>query len=163
MDLRAVESTDLDAILRLNNAAVPAVNTLERADLDWFTSIAHTFIVAADDSETVAAFLIGLGPEAGYDSLNYAWFSERFDDFIYVDRVVVGDTAKGQGIGSRLYDEFAMRGRAQACPRMLAEVNIRPRNDTSLGFHERHGFSSIGEQDTEGGEKRVTLLERPLG
>ena len=41
-------------------------------------------------------------------------------------------------------------------------MNVRPRNDGSLRFHQRYGFTAVGEQDTEGGAKRVTLLEKRL-
>ena len=42
---------------------------------------------------------------------------------------------------------------------MCAEVNIKPRNERSLIFHEKFGFTPVGEQDTEGGSKRVQLME----
>ncbi|MDW3219829.1 MAG: GNAT family N-acetyltransferase [Acidimicrobiales bacterium] len=159
--LRTVRDDDLDEILVHNNAAVPAVNHLERSDLEWFAAVAHTFVVAVAD-DGIAGFLIGLGPGAGYDSHNYAWFSARYDDFVYVDRIVVAEAGRGGGVGSLLYDEFARRGRADQTPVMLAEVNIRPRNDASLAFHDAHGFVSVGEQDSPDGVKRVTMLERRL-
>ncbi|MEZ5166428.1 MAG: GNAT family N-acetyltransferase [Acidimicrobiales bacterium] len=163
---------DLDEILRHNNDAVPAVNALTRPDLEWFAEHAHSFLVVdgpggADDPgdprRSVAGFLIGLvGPGLAYDSDNYRWFSARYDRFVYVDRVVVADGGRGAGVGSQLYEEFAGRGRRDGHPVLLAEVNIRPRNDGSLRFHERHGFRAVGEQDTEGGAKRVVLLEKRL-
>lgn len=161
MRLRPAATDDLDDILIHNNAAVPAVNELGRDDLVWFCEVAHTFVVAELDGE-VGGFLIGLGPASGYESHNYAWFSERYDDFVYVDRIVVAEAGRGQGVGSALYDEFARRGRAGGTPVMLAEVNTRPRNDVSLGFHEAHGFVAVEERDTPDGEKRVVMLERRL-
>lgn len=162
MTVRLVTGPDLDEILTHNNAAVPAVNQLTRADLERFASVAHSFLVAEAADGSVAGFLVGLGPGVDYDSLNYAWFSARYSSFVYVDRIVVAESGRGQGVGTRLYDEFARRGRADDHPVMLAEVNIKPRNDGSLSFHEAHGFVSVGEQDTEGGAKRVTLLEKRL-
>ncbi len=162
--VRSVTDADLDEILVHNNAAVPAVNALTRADLEHFVAVAHSFLVidAPAPDEGIAGFLIGLGPGVDYDSLNYAWFSARYDSFVYVDRVVVAESGRGSGVGSRLYVEFAQRGRADAAPVMLAEVNVVPRNDGSLAFHDRHGFRSVGKQDTEGGTKRVTLLQKSL-
>lgn len=49
--------------------------------------------------------------------------------------------------------QAADNGGALAC-----EVNTRPRNKDSLAFHERLGFKSVGEQDTDGGQKTVTML-----
>lgn len=163
MSIRTVADADLDEILALNNAAVPAVNGLQSADLAWFADVAHSFLVETGPDRGVAGFVIGLeGPGLTYDSLNYTWFSERYDRFVYVDRVVVAEAGRGNGVGRRLYDAFGDRSRADGHDVLLAEVNIRPRNDGSLRFHERYGFSAVGEQDTEAGAKRVTLLEKRL-
>ncbi len=161
--IRLVAEPDLDPILALNNAAVPAVNPLEPADLEWFVEVAHSFLVQPDGNGSVVGFVIGLdGPGLDYDSLNYAWFSERYDRFVYVDRIVVAESGRGTGVGRSLYDRFGERSRADGHEVLLAEVNIWPRNEDSLRFHERYGFKSVGEQDTEGGAKRVTLLEKRL-
>jgi predicted GNAT superfamily acetyltransferase len=164
MRVRLADLDDLDEILSHNNAAVPAVNELRRSDLDWFLDCAHSFLVLDAPDGSIAGFMIGLtGPGLDYDSLNYRWFSARYDAFLYVDRIVVAEQGRGLGAGTRLYDEFARRGRADDHVVMLAEVNIRPRNEVSLAFHEARGFGSVGEQDTDGGAKRVTMLEKHLG
>jgi uncharacterized protein len=173
--VRPVAMADLDEILRHNNDAVPAVNRLVRADLEWFADAARSFLVAdvpdapdAPDApgvsgDRIAGFLIGLhGPGVPYASPNYAWFAERYDSFVYVDRIVVAAAGRGGGVGSGLYDAFAARGRCDGAEVMLAEVNLRPRNDASLRFHERHGFVPVGVQDTENGAKQVTMLEKRL-
>jgi predicted GNAT superfamily acetyltransferase len=161
--LRPAGEPDLDAVLELNNAAVPAVNALARSDLDWLASVAHTFVVAEEADRSLGGFLIGLdGPGLGYDSLNYAWFSARYDRFIYVDRVVVAESGRGRGTGQRLYDSFRDAGRAEGHDVLLAEVNIKPHNHVSLKFHDRYGFSPVGEQDTENGTKRVVMLACPV-
>jgi len=162
-DIRLVETGDLNEILELNNAAVPAVNGLQRSDLDWFAEHAHSFLVKPTADGKVAGYMVGLhGPGVGYESLNYKWFSERYDRFVYVDRIVVAEAGRGQGVGRALYDEFATRGRAGGHSVMLAEVNIKPRNEVSLRFHDLYGFVSVGEQDTERGTKRVVMLEKRI-
>lgn len=161
MRIRSVRAGDLPTILFHNNAAVPAVNELTLDDLAWFATVAHTFVVAASGAD-IGGFLIGLGPDSDYDSVNYRWFQQRYPAFVYVDRIVVVESSRGRGVGTLLYDELARRGRAEQTPVMLAEVNLRPRNDVSLGFHEAHGFVVVGEQDTEDGAKRVAMLERRL-
>ena len=163
MVIRIVTEPDLDEVLEHNNAAVPAVNRLARADLEWFAVHAHSFLVQTATDGSLAGFVIGLdGPGLAYDSVNYAWFSARYERFIYVDRIVVARGVRGGGVGRSLYDEFAARGRADGHAMLLAEVNVHPRNDRSLRFHERYGFRPVGEQDTEQGKKRVTLLEKRL-
>ena len=43
-------------------------------------------------------------------------------------------------------------------PHLLCEVNVRPRNEASLLFHHSIGFREVGQQDTDGGKKTVSLL-----
>jgi len=155
--LRPVESSDLATVLTMNNAAVPAVNELGLDDLEWFAEHAGTFLVI--DGDPPGGFLIGLhGPGLDYASDNYRWFSERYESFVYVDRIVIAEAGRGAGSGRRLYDAFARRGRTDGAEWLLAEVNTRPRNDASLRFHERYGFRTVGAQDTDGGAKSVALL-----
>ena len=45
---------------------------------------------------------------------------------------------------------------------LCCEVNVRPRNDTSLEFHRSIGFREVGQHDTDGGTKTVSLLELTL-
>lgn len=163
MKIRTITEADIDQIVELNQANLPAVGPTDRAQVERFVEQTHSFLVAATPTDQVGGFLVGLPPGTDYASLNYAWFSARYDNFIYVDRIVVGDAGQGQGTGQLLYDTFAAAGRDSGAAVMLAEVNVKPRNDQSLRFHERYGFVSVGEQDTDGGDKRVTMLEYRLG
>ena len=160
-ELRPVSESDLPGVLALNNAAVPALNELDAANVAWFSEHAAVFDVAVD-GDGLVGFLIGLTEGSSYGSPNYGWFRDRYERFVYVDRVAVAPRSRSQGVARRLYDRLAAVGAASGAPVMLAEVNLRPRNDVSLAFHERYGFRPVGEQDTEGGTKRVVLLERDL-
>lgn len=161
--LRPVVAADLDVILPMNNAAVPAVGHLETPELAEFADTARWFTVAERPGELIA-FLIGLhGPGLDYASLNYRAFCDRYPDgFLYVDRIVVAPTARGTGIGSALYEAFVDFGRADGATVITAEVNVRPRNDGSLRFHRNFGFRPVGEQDTDGGAKRVQFFAYDL-
>ena len=159
MKIRTVTEDDLDQIVALNQANLPAVGPTDRSQMERFVEQTHSFLVAATPDDRVGGFLVGLPPGGDYESMNYAWFSARYDYFIYVDRIVVGEAGQGQGTGQRLYDTFAGLGRESGADVMLAEVNVKPRNDQSLRFHERYGFVSVGERDTGEGDKRVVMLE----
>ena len=109
----------------------------------------------------IVGFLVGLeGPGLDYASLNYRWFGERYERFLYVDRVVVDPAGQGRGLGRSLYEAFVER--AEGHTALCAEVNIRPRNDGSLAFHDAFGFAPVGEQDTEAGSKRVRMFAKEL-
>lgn len=157
--IRDVATADMERILELNEAAVPAVNSLTRDAIGRFADIAAYFRVV-DDGE-IAAFLIGLRPGTGYESPNYRWFCRHYKDFGYVDRVAVDARARRSGFASALYEDF--RGTLPASVKvMTCEVNIEPPNESSMRFHERLGFRQVASQETEAGAKRVALMERKL-
>ncbi|MSQ85178.1 MAG: GNAT family N-acetyltransferase [Myxococcales bacterium] len=157
--LRDIHFDDLPAVQALNEAAVPAVNSLAMAPLQWLWEHAIYRRAAVDATGEVGGFLLGLGPGLAYASPNYRWFSARYPDFVYVDRIVVGAAWRNLGLGTQLYADIwqlaVHRGAVLAC-----EVNLEPANPGSLRFHAKFGFRSVGEQRTEGGTKRVTLLVR---
>jgi predicted GNAT superfamily acetyltransferase len=141
--IRDAMPADVAVVLRINNAAVPAMNVLDDKGVRWL--LAHAaYARVAVAGEQVAGFLIGLPPGAGYDSDNYRWFSERYDDFLYIDRIAIDERARSGGIGSGLYDDIAAFARAR-WPRIVAEVNLDPPNPRSEAFHARHGFVRVGE------------------
>lgn len=158
-DIRDAEPGDYDALVVLNNAAVPAVNALTAADFADFAWQADLFRVAGPVGDPQAV-LIALRPGRAYDSLNYRWFERAYDSFLYVDRVVVSDTRRGEGLGAAFYEDFAAAGRRLGVPRLTCEVNLDPPNPGSIRFHERLGFRPVGTQ--EAGGKRVQLMAREL-
>ena len=159
MKLRNVQKEDLSKIRMLNEAAVPHVNSIPLSDFEHFMEFSSFFLVAEGETGEVVGFLIVIPPGQSYDSLNYQYFSQRFSQFDYVDRIVVAETYRGKGIGTQFYDHIAERSLQK---RITCEVNVKPPNPQSLAFHARMGFIEIAQQDTEGGKKRVSLLVREL-
>lgn len=158
--IRDITFEDHDSVLRMNEEAIPAVSKASADHMAWLISVSCYPRVATIDMEIVG-FLLGLPPGVEYTSENYRWFISRYQDFVYVDRVVVAASARGNGVGKRFYEDLFEFSRARA-PVILCEVNLNPRNEGSLRFHERFGFEEVGRQDTEGGAKRVSLLVKLL-
>ena len=160
MQLSDVTETDLADVLALNEASLPHVSSMDMDQAHWFAANAWYFRVARIDG-VFAGFLIGLRPGVDYRSENYRWFCESYQDFGYVDRVAVSQSARRQGVASQLYDDFAdaLRGKVDV---MTCEVNTRPPNESSMRYHERHGFRRVGSQETDGGKKEVAMMEKAL-
>ena len=157
MQILPVQENDLDEILRLNTAAVPHVNEIDREQLQWFCdNAAFARCVKIDDR--IAGFMIGMRPGTTYASPNYQWFCSNYEDFAYVDRVVVSDWARRQGVAELLYREFADSQSDTSI--MTCEVNLRPPNEGSMKFHSRMGFKQVASQETDGGKKEVALMEK---
>ena len=159
--VRDVVTGDHAAILALNNVAVPHVNALSPEDFAWLSS--HTsFFRLVEDSDGLLGFALVLPSGLDYWSDNYKWFAARMPRFLYLDRVVVAERARQQGVGRALYEALFAFG-AGVWPRVTLEVNRRPANPDSERFHERLGFTAIGVREYNAGENAVLLMERSLG
>lgn len=160
VNIRETSANDLDAALALNNANVPAVNELDAPEIARLLSIAEVALTAEVDGQ-FAGFCIVFAPGVDYGSLNYAWFSRNYTDFAYLDRIAVHHGFRRYGIGRAFYGELVQR-LTGSFPVLTCEVNVRPRNDASLHFHHSIGFREVAQQDTDGGNKTVSLLELAL-
>ena len=159
--VRPVVADDLPRLLEINQANVPAVGSVD-ADRFAFIVDESPIALAVEVDDDVAGFCLVLGSDSAYDSVNYRWFTERYDRFMYLDRVAVDAVARGQGLGTLLYAEVdrLMRDRADA-EQLALEVNVDPPNEGSLRFHARLGFIEVGQQDTPYGI-RVSMQLRPV-
>lgn len=161
--VRPIEDADLDAAVRMNNDAVPAVPPVDRAALAELVTLASLAVVAETVPGSPTGFLLAMQPGVDYDSENYRWFAARGDDFLYVDRIVVDASARGAGVGRELYAAAFDRAVQDGRTVLDCEVNLRPANPGSLRFHDGLGFRRVGEQETKGGSVRVALLSAPVG
>jgi predicted GNAT superfamily acetyltransferase len=171
----------LRPVLALNNRNVPACNHLEMATLLHIVTQSSLLAVIEDVSQlkavsseqfddadaTVVGFLICMAHGADYGSPNYQYFDRMFadeKDYLYVDRIVIEDAFHGRGFGRRMYGLVDALGASMEPPmkHLCCEVNVKPRNDGSLEFHSKCGFRPVGEQDVDGGKKRVAMLVRPI-
>lgn len=160
VEVAPASEADLPPTLALNNAAVPAMNTLDRRELDALCAMGELHVARVDGR--VAGALLSMAAGQPYDSLNYRWFVERFAAFLYVDRVVVDPSARGLGLGRALYEDLFARAAARAVPRVCAEVNVDPPNPGSMAFHETMGFRALAERLNPREGKTVAMLERPI-
>ena len=161
MDFQTALPEHYSAILELNEQAVPHVNSISTEVLSDLAGQAFYFKVAIHEQQLVG-FLLTLGTGADYDSLNYRWFSSHYNNFVYVDRIVVSGQHAGLGIGKRLYKDLELEAQNHA-PIIACEVNLKPANPNSLAFHSKQGFLEVGQQETEGGQKVVCLMTKPIG
>ncbi len=158
--LRELEPADLPAVTAMNNDAVPAVPMMDEDEMALLTALASLCLVAVDEADPSRplGFVVAMDPGTDYASENFRWFAARGDGFLYVDRIVIDAETRGAGVGRLLYAAVFAKAEADGRAEVACEVNVRPPNPRSLGFHAALGFTPVGEQETKGGRYRVALL-----
>lgn len=150
------------AILELNARSVEVLSPLDAERLAHLHAHAAYHKVVLLDQQ-VAAFLLAFAPGAPYDSVNYQWFDARESNFLYVDRIVVAESARGRGLASLLYRDLFAVAAARGHASVVCEYDLDPPNPASAAFHQRFGFVEIGTQRVAGGTKAVSLQRAPVG
>jgi uncharacterized protein len=156
---RPVTAADLDLLLALNEAEIPRVPSFDRSGLARTVARAVAPLTLGDPADRLDGFVLGMRAGCGHGGDNFAWFEARYDDFAYIERVVVAPHARRRGLAARFYDAAAAA--TPGAPRQVAEVNFEPRNDASLAFHHRLGFREVGRRATDHGTV-VAMLVRAL-
>ena len=156
LDLRPARTTDYPDILALNLESEAMLSPLDEARLAQLDSQAAYHRVLCDQGR-VAAFLLAFREGADYDSPNYLWFAQRYERFLYIDRVVVAASHQGRGLGARLYRDLFAFAREHAIDAVTCEFYVQPPNEASRRFHAGFGFHEVGTQWVAGGTKQVSL------
>ncbi|MEP6881543.1 MAG: GNAT family N-acetyltransferase [Dokdonella sp.] len=154
--IRNVVDGDFESIIKLNDFEVQQTSPMNLVRLGSLISLSSYCKVAVIEGE-IAAFLIALRDRAPYQNDNFDWFSTRFQEFLYVDRVVVGSAFSGRRIGSDMYRDMFEFARSQGVANITCEYNIDPPNLASKAFHDKFGFKEIGTQWVANGTKQVSL------
>ena len=156
--VRPLTVDDAATVLDINETNVNHLAPMDEDEFRWFVEEA-TLAWGVEVDAALVGFVLVLEPGLAYPSRNYAWFSERYDDFLYLDRVAIDERARRQGVGTVVYDEVERRAADRGVP-LLLEVNLEPRNDPSLAFHAGRGFEEVGTLEHDGGAKVVRLLAK---
>ena len=156
VEIRDASASDFESILGLNDDEVRQTSPMDLQRLRFLDRVSCHHKVAVVTGR-VAGFILAIRAGSAYANDNFAWFSSRLDDFLYVDRIVVGADHAGLGIGSTLYRDLFAHAKAQGIPRITCEYNLDPPNLASRAFHDKFGFTELGTQRVAGGIKLVSL------
>jgi len=142
MDLRGLMQHDVASMWTINEQGLPGTGQVSEQGLADLLDLSALSLGVFREQELLG-FVICLPPGKNYGSLNYAWFNQRFEAFLYVDRIAVAQQHRDQGIGSILYEQVIASSNEQGVP-VAAEVNSTPPNPGSMRFHERFKFKEVG-------------------
>jgi hypothetical protein len=156
MKLRNYKVKDLEKILELNEESVHFLSPLTKNSLKKLISECD-FTLVVEVKGNVEAFILALSENKDYKSVNYQWFSKKYDEFLYIDRVVVSKKYQSQGLGKHIYNNIIKKAKRENYPYLLAEIDVKPSNPKSLSFHKSFGFKEVGRQSIYNGKKVVSL------
>ena len=154
MEIIALSASDIDAMWTINEQGLPGTGKVSKEEIGQLLEFSSLSVGVFDQSELLG-FVICLPPNTAYGSLNYAWFNEHYDSFVYVDRIAVAEEKRNRGVGSSLYNHVVSYSEQHRIP-VAAEVNRNPPNLGSMRFHHRFGFEEVGVLHHE--EKSVTMF-----
>lgn len=155
-DLRPITPADHEDVVALNERFVHLTAPMDHARLAELVAASDRAAVIDVDG-AFAGFVITFAAGAPYDGAHFAWFAERYDDYSYLDRIVIHEDFQRRGLGTFVYDEIeGSCGR----PVLTLEVNIDPPNEPSLAFHQARGFVEVGQSDASG--HLVALMAKQL-
>lgn len=137
MTIRRAKRKDLDDVVMLNNLEAEWVGAKEE---DFFKKNFNIpFFNIFEYKKQIYGFLMVFSQNNDYDSKNFLWFKERYPEFYYVDRILISKAARGKGIGTKMYEDL-IKNRKKIPIVCKVDVN----NNSSIKFHEKLGFESIG-------------------
>ena len=152
--IRNVSQNDFKRIVELNSSEVESTSEMDLekvTDLDAL-AVYHKAIVI--DGE-VEGFLLAIPSGRNYVNENYSWFSSRYEQFHYIDRIVVSSSCYGKGLGSALYSDLFSFSKSRVNT-IACEYNLEPLNTASKALHLKYGFTEVGRHFVSN-EKLVSL------
>lgn len=158
--IRDVQEHELDAILAMNNAAGSGILPMNQAQIRYFWQNADYFRVAESD-DCLVGFLIAMTRDADYASSNFRWFKERYDAFVYIDRIVIAKGQRSAGIGRLFYADVQSFAETRA-PALVAEVFMEESTHPALLFHGSFGFHEVGQHQMQDSPLRAAMLHKEM-
>jgi len=98
MEIRPLESDNITVGWRINEEGLPGTGKISEDEFNDLMELSE-FCLGAFDGSELLGFVLCLLPNTSYQSLNYAWFQEKYDEFLYVDRIAVSQNIGTEVLG----------------------------------------------------------------
>lgn len=130
------------ALWRMNQRASPAALQLSESD---FADLIRSCDVVLQEREKSSVLAFALGMSAAQPQANFAqqWFLTRFEDFLFLERMVVAPASRRRGVGRKLLENLVRQCQAAGLRAMCCQIHDRPRNAEAHAFALACGFQPI--------------------
>lgn len=125
--LRPARLSDLDALLALENTSFTSDLLNRRRMRHWIGADNGIFVVAVDKSGALVGSALA--------------FTRADSDSVRAYSLAIAGTARGQGLGARLFRELEKRSRKAGFTRMHLEVAHG--NTAAIGLYEKLGYAKV--------------------
>ena len=160
--IKRIEHADYQYVLDLNETNVEVLSPMDREKLEFFVRVAESFDVVHVEGKPVGFIIVLREGITEYKSENYIWFSNNYPKFLYIDRIVIDECARGMGMGRDLYEHVFDHAQETGIDVVTAEIDTIPYNESSLKFHQEMGFREVGTQVIRGGAIQVSMQVREV-
>ena len=138
----------LEILFNLNQENVPEVGSLPSlSNLKNLIQLSALNFYVLNEEEIIG-FVICFREGSKYHSPNYKFFCDSEKKFLYIDRIIIKDGFRRRGAGTILYDHLSSISSKADLP-LCCEVNTVPKNEISLNFHAKNGFTEVGSHNYE--------------
>ena len=143
---RSLSSNTLENLYKLNQENTPEVGSIK--SYESFVSLLDmsSINLLIEYKKQPVGFVICFRENLEYESLNYKFFNETKQKFLYIDRVVIQSDYRRMGFGTKVYKYIDGVAAKESLP-ICCEVNSIPLNQISFNFHAKNGFIKVGERD----------------
>ena len=83
MQTRELTQYDVESICSINEQGLPGTGKVTPQEISHLLELS-TFSLGVFSNDELLGFVICLSPGTDYGSLNYAWFNNKYEQFIYV-------------------------------------------------------------------------------
>ncbi|MDX1491162.1 MAG: GNAT family N-acetyltransferase [Pseudohongiellaceae bacterium] len=84
------------------------------------------FSIIRKDIDEIQGFMLGMASGRDIEHFSYQWFMARYDNFLYIDRVVVDESARGNALASSMYEEARFWARQNGIDKIVCQLYDRP-------------------------------------
>lgn len=161
IEIRDTKPTDFSEIKRLNDEFVHFTSPMDMARIAQLDELGFYHKVICEDG-IVLGFLLAMTDDCVYDSDNYRWFNQRFNQFAYIDRVVIDTLHHGRRLGQQLYKNLFEFAQQKDINTVCCEYNLVPANPNSAIFHMQLGFKEVHRLSSNDVDKLVSMQAKEL-
>lgn len=117
---------------------------LSKSESD-FALIVHQadFSIIRKNNDQLQGFMLGMASGRDLEHFSYQWFMTRYDNFLYVDRVVINTSSQGNALATAMYEEARFWARENGIDKIVCQVHDRPPSPEAHALLKQLGFEAL--------------------